>query len=251
MSTLVEITPPLQHGNPTEVTRQQIVHAALTAGRRHFGAAGASLTHHVDNPNQPTEFSRGAIKAGIRGEQATSQAIQKWMQAHPSAVLIDSVHIKNNNTLLPDEDKPETDHVLIIGNHVILIDSKRWKSKRKYSVNDKGTILRNGRTFPGGKVHARQATYLWSKHLGGSVKVNSIVCISSSQVYAEYRKDWPKIGFQLVTLEQLTKALDYQAKRIGSVNTIRTDLVATVASSCIKPYMRFEEFFNKNANITK
>lgn len=189
------------------------------------------------------------------GEQKTSKVIRQWMTRYPAAVLIDSVHIKDTpqkphtSTWAGDgyDDKPDTDHVLIIGSHVILIDSKAWKSKRKYTVKDKGVVLRGGRTFPGGNVHARQATHLWSRHLGGSVKVNSIVCVSSDMVFVQFNKEWPKQGFQLVSLDNLTRTLDYRVRRMSPKDTgrIRTPLVAEVAALCIKPYMRFQEFFGR------
>lgn len=257
MTTDVEITAPSSKVTRNRLLRHQAIHQALQDGRRHFGVAGASLTHQIDNPAITSNFKPGAIKAGILGEQKTSKAIRQWMTRYPAAVLIDSVHIKEApqntpaNTGSSDEDKPDTDHVLIIGSHVILIDSKAWKSKRKYTVNDKGVVLRGGRTFPGGNVHARQAAHLWSRHLGGSVKVNSIVCVSSDKVFVQFNKEWPKQGFQLVSLDNLTRNLDYGVSRMNPKDTgrIRTPLVAEVAALCIKPYMRFQEFFGRDIRL--
>ena len=259
MTTDVEITAPSSKVTGNRLLRHQAIHQALQDGRRHFGVAGASLTHQIDNPAITSNFKPGAIKAGILGEQKTSKVIRQWMTRYPAAVLIDSVHIKDTpqkphtSTWAGDgyDDKPDTDHVLIIGSHVILIDSKAWKSKRKYTVNDKGVVLRGGRTFPGGNVHARQAAHLWSRHLGGSVKVNSIVCVSSDKVFVQFKKEWPRQGFQLVSLDNLTRTLDYRVGRMSPKDTgrIRTPLVAEVAALCIKPYMRFQEFFGRDIRL--
>ena len=67
---------------------------SLRSGRRYFGSAGASLTHHANNPDFSTPFGRQVVRAGMEGERSTSRVIREWMKKYPGAVLIDSVHIK-------------------------------------------------------------------------------------------------------------------------------------------------------------
>lgn len=227
---------------------------SLESGRRYFGSAGASLTHHANNPDFSTPFGRQVVRAGMEGERSTSRVIREWMEKYPGAVLIDSVHIKgmgrkdvDPDAAAQDGDGPDTDHVLIVGSSVFTIDSKRWKSRRKYSVSDKGVVLRSGRSFPGGRVHARQARGLWSKYLGKNVRVNSIVCVNNDKVFVQFQKGWPKHGFQLVGIDNLTRSLDYRMKNHLSENdlsTIDSGLVAKVAMCCIKPYDGYTKVFS-------
>ena len=86
-----------------------------------------------------------------------------------------------------DGDGPDTDHVLIVGSNVFAIDSKRWKSRRKYSVSDKGIVMRSGRSFPGGRVHAREGS--GPSILAGTSK-SAVSCVSTMTIYLfNSRKD--------------------------------------------------------------
>lgn len=227
---------------------------SLRSGRRYFGSAGASLTHHANNSDFSTPFGRQVVRAGMEGERSTSRVLREWMDRYPGAVLIDSVHIKgmgrkdvDPDAATQDGDGPDTDHVLIVGSNVFAIDSKRWKSRRKYSVSENGVVLRSGRSFPGGRVHARQARGLWSKYLGRNIKVSSIVCVNNDKVFVQFQKGWPRHGFQLVGIDNLTSALDYRMKHHLSENdlcTIDSGLVAKIAMCCIKPYDGYTKVFS-------
>ena len=77
------------------------------------------------------------------------------------------------------------------------------------------------------------------------------MCVSSDKVFVQFKKEWPKQGFQLVALDNLTRTLDYRVSRMSPEDTgrIRTPLVAEVAALCIKPYMRFQEFFGRDIRL--
>jgi len=231
----------------------------LTRGRRYFGSAGASLTHHANNPDYDSEFKRKLIILGLEGERNTSKKLQKWIKDKPNAVLVDSVHVKGlgketidleNGTV----DGGDTDHVLVIGNHVILIDSKRWQSKRSYSISDKGSILRSngkgkpGRTFGGSHVNAKAAKYLWKKYLHKSAKVHSVVCINADKVYVKMDSNWKKQGFRLVTIENLFDHLDYiyDNSEENDRNTINSTLISQIVVSCIKPFDAYTRIFDES-----
>jgi hypothetical protein len=227
------------------------VYEMLSKGRRYFGSAGASLTHQINNPDYDSEFASGVVRAGMEGERSTSKRIRKWMESVPNAVLIDSAHVKGmGKTEEITEDGivngGDTDHLLIIGNEVILIDSKRWKSKRKYSISDKGTVLRQGKNFPGGRVNAGGARAIWRKYLEDGAKVSSIVCINTERVFVQMDANWKKQPYRLITVEKLEEQLDYRYQRMTHQDrtTINSTIISQIAVSSIKPFDGYTRVFN-------
>lgn len=261
----VMVVPPDKNLNGVKDSVAVKIQEMLAQGRRYFGSAGASLTHHANDPHFQTDFGKSVARAGMEGERDTSQRIRDWMRRHPNAVLLDSVHIRgmsskdiDRESFEQDGDGPDTDHVLVVGSYVFLIDSKRWKAKKSYRVNDKGVVQRGSkakgyRSFPGGRVHARQARSLWSRYLHPRAKIFSIVCISNDKVYVVRDKESFRHGFQLTTLDNLTSDLDYRLGKAkeDDVSVIYSDIVAQVAVSCIKPFDAYEKIFGmKLAEIT-
>ena len=133
MNQKITITPPIPDVEGVDHRISLKIAQMLQQGRRYFGSAGASLSHHANNPDYDSEFKRKLTSSGLEGERSTSKKIREWMRDKPNAVLIDSVHIKGmgTETIDPESgtvDGGDTDHILLIGSLVILIDSKRWKS---------------------------------------------------------------------------------------------------------------------------
>lgn len=225
----------------------------LIKGVRYFGSAGASLTHHVNNPDYDSVFRQSAVRTGMEGERSTSNILRQWMKNKPSVVLIDSVHIRGIGKETIDKETGiieggDTDHILIIGNEVILIDTKRWKQKRKYSINSKGTVLRSGKSFSGGRIHAKQAKFLWKNYLHPSANVSSIVCINSEKVFVQYDANWRKQPYRLIAVDKLIETLDYKYEKMSpeEKNKINSTIIAQIAVSCIKPFDGYERVFNMN-----
>lgn len=207
----------------------------LNDGRRTFGSAGASLTWGIEG----SEASD--VTAGIEGERMTARILSEWMPNHSAAVVVHSVGWPGS--------KGDTDHILIIGNHVILIDSKRWMSKRKYSVTASGSIKRGTVDFPEGKVKIMPAINSWREVLGGKIKVSGIVCIAQDEVYVPYDRDWHKAPYRLVTAESLPGFLDERVAAIeksspGSTQVIGAGLVSLIVTRAIKPRDRRKELIN-------
>ena len=250
----VIIVPPVPGIQGVKDTVALKVEQILHRGTRYFGSAGASLTHHVNNPDYDSEFKKAAVRTGMDGERSTSSIVRKWMEDKPNAVLLDSVHVRGVGKETIDQETGiieggDTDHVLVIGNEVILIDTKRWKSRRKYSINDKGVVLRGGKSFGGGRVHAKQAKFLWKSYLHPSAKVSSIVCINSEKVFVQYDNNWKKQQFRLVAVDKLIETLDSRYNKISDEDKTRinTSLIAQIVVCCIKPYDSYERIFNKDS----
>lgn len=207
------------------------IHFLLVGGRRYFGSAGASLTQVLDNPEQDSGFGRGVVQVGLDAERSTSQLIRGWMADKPDVVLCDSVHVRGYGG---DDGEGDTDHVLLCGRSVMLVDTKRWKSRRKYSFNGSGAVLRSGRAFAGGRLGMRGALGIWRKHMPGC-RVDGVVCVNSERVFVVYDAAWKRQPFRLVTVERLVEQLDYWYGRADR-GRVECDVVARVAAMCVKPY---------------
>lgn len=227
-----------------------IVERMLEGGRRYFGSSGASLTHQISNPAYEEKgIDKGLAAAGLEGEHKTSTLILEWIKDKPNVVLIDSVHLKSYGEETFNEetgtiDGGDTDHVLVIGSFVIIIDSKNWKGKKRYAINDNGEVTRGKSTFPGGKINTVAASKLWSEALKPfRPTISSIVNITSDKVEVTRDRNWWKQPYRLVTLEILEDFLnDVWEKLPDSVkNNINVNLVAAIASNTLKPYDVFKE----------
>ena len=231
----------------------------LQKGRRYFGSSGASLTHQVSNPewrDRHEGLKPELAKIGLEGERSTTSILKKWIADKPNAVLVDSCHIRGwgKEEVIDEEmglvDGGDTDHVLIIGSEVILIDTKRWKSKRNYTVGDKGQVLRTNKDFPGGRVHMREAIHMWLDYLHEDAALTGIVFINSEETQVFRNRNWYTQSYRLVEIDRFEELLnekwekyidDYEKTYINST------LVSQVVVSCVKPYDEFHRVMNAKA----
>ena len=246
--------------DPANMKQIELISHMLEKGRRTFGSSGASLTHQISDPKyKDAGIDARLAKVGLEGEHKTTHVIKDWMKDKPNVVMINSVHVKGYGKEKIDEETGvleggDTDCILVIGNHVILIDSKNWKSKRKYSVTEKGEIKRGTRMFPGSKVNTVKASYLWLNYLKVyEPSIISIICITSEKTFVVRDKNWWKQTFKLITLEDLTGFLDIIWKRISDDNktTINANLVASIVIHAIKPYDFIKERLGNVANLLR
>lgn len=240
----VEIIRKDERGDNTE-KQLDVVEKVLKKGRRTFGSSGASLTHQISNPAYEDKgIEKGLAEVGLDGEHKTSKMLREWALDKPNVVLVDSVHIKGMGAEEVNEETGtleggDTDHVLIIGRFVILIDSKNWKKKRKYNVSENGEVLRSNKPFPGGKVSTRQALFLWKKHLGPyNPMFNSIINITSEEVWVTRDRNWWQQSFKVVSQDTFIEFLDkvWDAIPEDQKKVIDVNLVTAVVTHTIKPY---------------
>lgn len=166
--------------------------------RKSFGTAGAALTWGIDGIRLAPH-----IQAGLQGEQLVGFGLDEWVAGRSNAAVVHSVR-------RPDSDTSDTDHVLVVGRAVILVDAKRWKPRRKYSVNGKGNVVRGKTAFPEGKLRTRKNEKAWRDVLPEGTVVRTVVCVAQDEVFVVYDDNWKKAPFTLVSLEQLPHILDRQ-----------------------------------------
>lgn len=227
----------------------------LKGGRRYFGSSGASLTQQAFNPAYADKGIKPELaKIGLDGERDTTTVLKKWIKDKPGAVLVDSVHIKGFGEEEVNEETGmieggDTDHVLLIGSEVILVDTKRWKSKKNYSVGDNGEALRTNKSFPGGNLHMRQALHLWLNYLDEDASVTGIVCINAEEVTVFRNRNWYTQSYRLVELSRLIELLNEKWKMIDEYDKthINSTLVSQVAVGAQKPFDPYSRVFKMEA----
>lgn len=256
---MVEIRRGERIGQATE-KQLTVIERILKKGKRTFGSSGASLTHQISNPKyREAGIDSKLASIGLSGEHSTTKKLKKWIEDKPNAILVDSVHVKGAGKEELDEETGvleggDTDHLVIIGDFVLLIDSKNWKGKRKYGINKAGEVTRSNKPFPGGKVHATQALYLWRKFLKPySPSFSSLITITSEKVFVVRDVNWWKQPFKVVTEEELIEFLDKIYDKIPAENKefINVNLVSDIVINAIKPYDPVKEQLGEVAYLLR
>lgn len=229
MSQIFPPTRPIEGVPPSLV---QALIPMLEGGRRRFGAAAASLTWGIDGADP------GILRAGIDGELMTAGVLERWVKLRDDAVVVHSVGWPGSIS--------DTDHLLIVGSRVYLVDSKRWKEKRTYSFAQDFQIKRGTVKFDGGDVHMSAAISSWKKVLPAEVKVYGIVVIAQDEVSVKKDNLWWKAPFRLVTAEDLESFLDDDVDKMPDREKgfVDADTIATIVSRAIKPRDRRREIIN-------
>lgn len=249
---MVKIIPAVNDLDGVKPNVAKKIEEMLKNGRRYFGSSGAALTQQAFNPEYAEKgIDTTLAKIGLEGERSTTAFLQKWMKDKPNVVLIDSVHVRGAGKEEIDEETGiieggDTDHVMIIGDEVLLIDTKRWKKKSNYQIGDDGTVLRANKSFPGGNVHMRQAIHLWLDYLYEDAKITGLVVINNEEITVYRTRNWYTQSYRLVELERLQELLDAKWDDIEDEdkNKINTSLVAQVALSAVKPYDPYSRVFD-------
>lgn len=194
----------------------------LLATSQIFGSPGASLTWGIEGA------IRGDVKAGIEGEIATSKILNAYTRTNPHITVFHSIRWPGNT-------QGDTDHIVLSGRQVIIIDSKRWKTKRKYSVTPNGTILRGTVRFPEGKVKMLPAINSWKKSLPRGAKIVGLICIAQKEVFVPYDDNWKKAPFKVVAIDNLMTLLD---RTITSPHPTDLEYTPTLALPIMRKLIR-------------
>ena len=195
----------------------------ILSGQNSFGDPGASLTWGIGGSKN------GVVAIGREGEKMVGKFLNDYANRHQGVRVLHSIEWPGS--------KGDTDHMLIIGNLIIIIDAKRWKAKRKYSVTPRGAIHRGTVAFPEGKVKMIPALQAWRKTMGKGVSFVGVVCVAQKEVFVPYDKNWSKAPFKLVTIEKLEEFLDNvidrhpKAKEQTNAKTLMVPITRV-----IKPY---------------
>lgn len=226
----------------------------LKQGKRYFGSSGALMTRFAFSPEfkDDEKHNKTAAKEMLDGERDTTTFLKKWISNKPNAVLIDSIRIPgldlddyevNEETGLVDG--LDVDHAILIGKEVIIIDTKRWKKKKNYSVDDDGTALMTDKSFDGNEISMTEHIDDWLDYLYEDTCITGIVVVNQEEVTVRRNKNWYVSNYRLVEIDRFEELLDEKYKMIEDedLEHISSTLVSQFVVRCIKPYDLYEKVF--------
>lgn len=207
----------------------------IRSGQKVFGVPAASLTWGIDGNRM-----KASLMPGMEGERHTAKILDSFAAKTPGVFVFHSLSWPESNG--------DTDHILVYKDLVVVIDSKRWKAQRKYSVTDKGAIKRGTVYFPQGRVKIGYALKSWRKKTPKDVKVMGIVCIAQQKVFVSRDKNWYKAPYRLVESEKLVEQLEFMIeKHKTSKQGVSGALLLYFAKLLVKPRDILSEILNKEA----
>lgn len=254
----VKVIPPSDHIEGVKPHVAQVFEKMLNKGRRYFGSSAAGMTQQVNDESFVEEKSIKKEKASeyLEAEREISKIIKKWLKNKPNAVLIDSVSVPdfdedyktNSESGIIDRDG-NTDHIIIIGSEVILLDTKLWDKKKAYSVGDNGESLRTNKEFYGSEVLMKDSLELWLDYLSEDAFLTGIVVVNNEECSVLRNRNWYTQIYRLVEIDRFIELLNEKWETIEEEDkyNINTDLVAQVAVKCIKPVDPYEKVFDMNS----
>lgn len=195
----------------------------ILKGEKIFGHPGAALTWGIGNtPNISTLI-------GESGEKDTGEILNRWAKQN-NAYVFHSV--KQHLT------QGDVDHFIVKNNQIIIVDTKKWKSARKYSVGERGNIIRGKTQFSEGYVKIGTLRQELQQQMP-SMRVSAMIVIAQTKVFVVRDKNWYKAPYRLVELDKLEEFL-------GEINFKETippniSVIKHFASMCIKPRNLLED----------
>lgn len=206
----------------------------IKSGETIFGDPAACLTWGIDGNRMLPQ-----LQFGIEGEKQTASTLKSIAENNPGMFIFHS--------LSWPESSGDTDHVVIYGNNLIVIDSKRWKKARKYSVTASGTILRGTVPFDSGKVKVRYAVNHWKK-LFPEMKVTGVVTIAQEKVFVSRDRNWYTAPYRLVENEKLAEFLTETFEKTRNKQVSGSTLVK-LGAYCIKERDRRAEIIRVGGEL--
>ena len=231
----------------------QKIEEALKSGRRYFGSSGSYMTHQAFNPEYTGAegSNKEAAQEMLDGERDTTSFLKKWVKDKPGTVIVESVRVpgvsdEEINAATGIIDGVDVDHVLLIGNEIILIDTKRWKKKKTYSVADDGSALMTNKPFPGNEVTMSDYIQKWLDYLDEDACVTGLVCINQEETSVIRNKNWYVNNYRLVELDRFEELLNDKWKLIENYDRehINTTLVSQMVVKCQKPFDQYSKVFD-------
>lgn len=208
--------------------------ADLKSGKKTFGVPAASLSWGIDG------MMKASILPGAEGERQTAKVLDRMAANTPGLFAFHSLSWPESNG--------DTDHILVWKDLIIVIDTKRWKATRKYSITAKGTILRGTVAFSEGRVKIGYALNSWRKKLPAGSKVLGIVTIAQEKVFVARDKNWYKAPFRLVESDKLEEQLVYMMKNHKTkVDKTQASTLLYLGKLLVKPRDIMDEIINKEA----
>jgi hypothetical protein len=221
--------PPFEHSSdnnaPEEKLRPSYMYENVNldrlmhSGTKIFGEPGASLTWGIGG------HKNVSTSMGENGEKETGEILNQYVSSVNNAYVCHSVKSTLN--------QGDIDHILIQDNIIVIIDSKKWKGSRKYSIGDKYNIIRGRTSFPEGYIKAGEIRAKMQEKFPNH-KIKYVVCIAQTKIFVVKNNNWYKAPYKLIELEKLESFLQQNL----AAETRQPDLntVKHFASMCVSAY---------------
>jgi hypothetical protein len=144
-----------------QLQRWQEFYAASTLDVGFSGRPGSALSLASLDPNR--------TETGQLGEQVTAEATRGSLEK--KSILFNSLVHPGHMGL------GDLDHALVVGDTVMLIDSKRWRAG-SYSQSQ-GNVLRDGEPFEGGNISLGKWVQLVYRDLAPEIKIQGYVVLTN------------------------------------------------------------------------
>lgn len=251
MSNII-VDPPKSYIDGVKQPIAKKIEEMLKSGRRYFGSSGASMTHQAfDSENSGHQIKKDVAEEYLKAEREITEFLKDWTKDKPNAVLIDSVRVPDGVETFDTEwgllDGGDTDHVLIIGSEVILIDTKSWRKKSNYTLSDDGDALRTNKFFTGGSIKLKETIHEWLNYLDDEASLTGIVCITGGEDIVVFRnRNWFTQIYRLVEKDRFKELLDEKWEGIEDYDKekISTTLISQFVVNCIKPFDQYSKVFD-------
>jgi len=176
----------------------QLVFPFLIRGQRvrweEFYSASMVEPGYVGQPGSAltiASLDAEKVSSGQHGEQVTAQASRGSLEK--KTLLFNSLVHPQHPEL------GDLDHALLIGNTLVVIDSKRWRSG--LYTNSMGNVLRDGEPFMGGTISLGHWVDLMASELDVSRVLGFVVMTNPSSIIGGSGKLSDNV--QLITLASL------------------------------------------------
>lgn len=243
------------------------VHKMLSNDRRHFGRPGANLTL-LDDPDVKEKLGKDwkcdTLDDEMKAKVSASNAFMDWMNDKPEAVLVDSVHVDGVDGDVSEDtglmDVGYNDSVLIVGNHVLIIDVKAFKGGKSedsvatYMQDDDGVICKGRKPVPGGSVRIESDLQNWFDYIQyddeNPINLLGMVYLDSDNIKVSRLKAWWDMLMHhfwcLIEKGKLNEQLDKWYDQISDdeKHMINTDLITQIVVKMVKPYDRRAHVIN-------
>lgn len=233
----------------------QLITKSLQQGRRYFGSSAALTTHELYNPDYKDE-SRDveAVKELQKATRESTDFLRQWISDKPNAVLIDSTRTpgwrkfdlnKETGTITDGY----ADHILLLGEEVILIETKSWGKKKNFFVDENGEVLKSKKPFPGGDTKTELMIDKWLDYLEAGASITGLIHIQGEENKVFRNRNWFIQSFRVVEHSRFEEILDEKWRLIEDPDrhNIHVPLVAQAVIKSIKPYDEYTRVINEKA----
>lgn len=249
------IIPPKKKIEGVSQRAAQAVYQQLEKGRTYFGSSAAMLSHQISSPDYADkEIDKKKAKEYYQKVVDTTDKLKAWIKDKPNAVLVDSVKTINWDEEIID---PETkilnsgyiDHMIFMGDEIILLTTKDYGKKKNLTVGDEGQILRAGKEFSGSNIKMSEMVDNWLNYFEIGASITGIVYMPGEENSVFRNKNWFLQSFRIVEDERFIDLLDekYDSMEDFDKVNVNTSLIAQGIVNCIKPYDEFSRVLNENA----